>query len=171
MFRKIKNWFLVKWYRFQFDNGFKNRKDYLPPRKSMSEEEKELALYAFLEANSDRFQALFEYKSKGNHARILSDIIHAYENYNPEKYREYLEVKMGPLEPRRTFDSIFTKNKNRRKNKNYKNPSKLSEDMRWYLKKNKELLTKQKEASINTNKEIDRIVNILKERGMEWKRE
>jgi hypothetical protein len=170
MFKKIKNWITFKLFKWQLKSVLEDGKDYSSLKNNSTKDERERELYAFLEANSDRFKALFDYQAKQQHAHLMMDIKSAYEHYNPIKFREYLELKMKSVQPKRTLDSIFDSSNKKVKNKNYKKAGKLSDDIEWYLKTDKEL-RKNHDLSLHLeneklNVDIEEIMSILSEHGI-----
>jgi hypothetical protein len=77
---------------------------------------------------------------------------------------------MKSVQPKRTLDSIFDSSNKKVKNKNYKKAGKLSDDIEWYLKTDKEL-RKNHDLSLHLeneklNVDIEEIMSILSEHGI-----
>jgi len=149
MLRKIKNWVLLKWNKFQFDHGLKKGGYYTPLRnRELRNEsiEREEELFAYLEVNKERFQSLFEYQPKSKDRDVINKLLYQYENSSPDEYKLSLELMGRRIQPKRTLNDIFSKKKVSEVNVNYKPAGELSETTKMYLDTNREMLNEHSKS-------------------------
>ena len=144
-FSRFKNWF-----RYHTRKTYLNKKikkflgEKTPNYKKVDynyydKNEREKYLYAFLEANKERFVEMFNYSSKKNVRADVALLEGLYNNSSTKKYNSYLESKLGKDKPIRTFANLFSKNKKMSTKERYVEPTNISSELEGFLKKDKEL--------------------------------
>jgi hypothetical protein len=155
MFRRLKNRFLIEWYKLLFRLGLKKINDgkiknsnIFVDRKSLlngthPREERERKLFAFLEANKERFQFLFECERNLSKYSIMEQVLNGYDTLTETQFITYLKTK---------FDRKQVIND---KSYKYKEGSKLSKEIQVFLEKDKEIKNKHFDNLIARDEEFN----------------